>query len=211
MENLSRALMIAAEVLIGVLVLALIAAVIMIFGRFSKNVHNQMTDTQIGAFNQNFYEKDGRIDITSQEIATLINFAKSFNDSYSLPYNNSENSEYYTDIIIDGQSFFKNMDSNIYSNKKLFEDKVNEFLNENNTILYSCNLRSRAKITTKFNTKTGKFVISVDKTDTDINLNRYTKLVNKIEFYKTDIVGKNGLNEVIYNVSNKDEFEIEYN
>ena len=85
MENVSRALIMAGGILISVLVIGLIAFVISIFGGFSSNIHSDMSETQIGQFNEKFLEKDGRIDITAQEISTLINFAKSQNDKNEIP------------------------------------------------------------------------------------------------------------------------------
>ena len=73
MENASKALIIAGEVLIGVLILTLASFVITQFGSFSRNLNNQMSETEIRSFNVNFTNFSGRANISMQEVATIIN------------------------------------------------------------------------------------------------------------------------------------------
>ena len=54
MENASKALIIAGEVLIGVLVLSLAAYIVIQFGSFSRNLNDQISETEISSFNVNF-------------------------------------------------------------------------------------------------------------------------------------------------------------
>lgn len=211
MENGSRALIMAAEILIAIMVLGLFAATVLIFGRFSKSVHKQMTDTQIGAFNQNFFKLDNRIDITAQEIATVINFAKTQNDKNGLSFNDKEESIFYINVFIDGKSYFSKdmgMNETIYNDKKLFQNKLNEFLNENNLNYYSCDSEYYSR--TRTLDKDNKYLISVSRKNGDIVLNDKTKLISSINFSKVDIVGQTALIPTTYDVINKDSFSIEY-
>ena len=192
MENGSRALIMAAEILIAIMVLGLFAATVLIFGRFSKSVHKQMTDTQIGAFNQNFFKLDNRIDITAQEIATVINFAKTQNDKNGLSFNDKEESIFYINVFIDGKSYFSKdmgMNETIYN-------------------YYSCDSEYYSR--TRTLDKDNKYLISVSRKNGDIVLNDKTKLISSINFSKVDIVGQTALIPTTYDVINKDSFSIEY-
>lgn len=204
MENISRAIIIAGGVLVAILVLTLFTVVIARFGSFSSDVHTQMSDTQIGAYNQNFYRMNGRINITSQEIATIINFAKTQNDDRGLSYNNAENSPYYIDIIIDNVSFLSKYNNEAtYKDKKLFEQRVNEFLKSHNLDYFSCN--ARASVQNGVIISGQKCKIKVNSTNDDINVSNVTGLVNSIKFTTTK-AEKDGIK---YNVINEDYFSIE--
>ena len=209
MENISRALIIAGEVLIAVAVLSIFALVITKFGSFSSDIHSEMSDTQIGAYNQNFYKMDGRINITSQEIATIINFAKEQNDEREISYNNLDNSPYYIDVIIDNNSFFSKYNNEAsYNDKELFKQKVNEFLSANNFDYYSCNATATVQSGTIDYEK--KCKILVKSTSGDINVSNVTGLVNSIKFSKVSLSKNWGSSNktINYNVGNKDYFEI---
>ena len=54
MENASKALIIAGEILIGVLILSLASYIVIQFGNFSRNMNEQISATEIRTFNVNF-------------------------------------------------------------------------------------------------------------------------------------------------------------
>lgn len=91
MENASKALIMAAGILIGVLILSLATYLIVDFGSTSAQIHKQNEEKQITEFNSQFtaYEgykdKDGNWQITIYDIITLAGYAK-------------ENNEYYKDV-----------------------------------------------------------------------------------------------------------------
>lgn len=79
MENASKALLIAGGVLVAILLLSLFSYM---FTRMSDNTSNivkTMEKSQIREFNQQFFNYEGREDITIQDIVTMVNIA---NDSY---------------------------------------------------------------------------------------------------------------------------------
>src|SRR5574344_741659 len=152
MENASKALIIAGEVLIGILFISLIVLINTIFGSFSANLNSKMSEAQITEFNNNFYAYNTKINISATQIATIINFAKQQNDYHELKRNETS-SLYYIDVIIDGNSFFNhlnedegfiNLDSD-YDNYNNYIAKVNKFLNANNKKMYSCNCEKAEK------------------------------------------------------------------
>lgn len=79
MENASKALLIAAGILMALVVLSI---GVILFADFSK-VGNEYERTQEirekEKFNSNFTKFEGRTDITAQEIVTLFNFVEEYN------------------------------------------------------------------------------------------------------------------------------------
>ncbi len=182
MENASNALIMAGEILIAVLVISLFAYIVVQFGNFSMQMHQEMTESQITGFNNNFTTYSYRTNITAQEIATAINFAKQSNDDKELEWNDS--SIYYTTVYIDGYNIFnsskyiKNKDE--YKNNDKVDEVIKKFIKDNNTKYFSCNASLEKKGST-VNKKTY---------DTDIHYNDKTSLINRIDFHSinTDII-----------------------
>lgn len=169
MENASKALIIAGEILIGVLILSLASYIIIQFGSFSKNMNEQMSAAEIRSFNVKFTSFSERANISMQEIATIVNFAKQSNNKYNAKPGDS----YYVDVRIDGVS--------------VLDDSIIGFLEDNkNTKYYSCNITlSQIDVQTLDN---GNLTISAKKNNlnSDITYNEGTELVNMINFHEID-------------------------
>lgn len=201
MENASKALIIAGEVLIGVLVASLIATVFATFGRFSFNMNSRIEQNNVLIFNNHFTVFDGRIDITAQEIASLINFAKQSNDEYELNQNgktsNGKDSPFFVEIQIDNIKFFAN--ANNYSN---LDNDILDFISLNNLKYFCCNVNIN---TTYIKTNNGKDTIIVSRKDLgDIQYNNQTTMVNKITFKSIEKIENKD-----FNVKVRDDFHIE--
>lgn len=170
MENTSNALIMAGEILIGILVLSLLAYIVIEFGSFSKDMHDTMSETQIVQFNSNFTTYSNRVNITAHEIVTAINFAKQANDSKDLIF--GDTSDYYTTVYIDDVNVFSNnfMTKDDYENNVRLERILNDFIKKNNIIYFSCNaiLDKKKKITYNEN---------------DIVYNEQTRQVSEIHFH----------------------------
>ena len=82
MENASKALIMAAGVLIGVLILSLAAFLFLDFGATSESVYSQMENQQLTQYNAQYTVYSGRKDITIYEIISIANLAKENNDYY---------------------------------------------------------------------------------------------------------------------------------
>lgn len=182
MENTSNALIIAGEILIAVLVISLFAYVVIQFGNFSLQMHETMIESQITNFNSNFTIYSYRANITAQEIATVINFAKQANDDKELEWNDS--SQYYTTVYIDGENVFnsnkyiKNKEE--YENNNKIDEVIRKFIKNNNTIYFGCNAslkKNGSKIEQEFY-------------DKDIYYKQETGQIYRIDFHSisTDIV-----------------------
>lgn len=72
MENVSKALLIAAGVLIGILVLTIAVYLFINFGKTSREYAEKLDKIEIQKYNGNFDKFTGRDDITAQEIVTAI-------------------------------------------------------------------------------------------------------------------------------------------
>ena len=87
MENASKALLMAAGVLIGVLILTLMVYLFVDFGTISAQIHSQVSQRQINEFNSKFtsyesYEDEGKSEITIYDVITVTNYAKENNEYY---------------------------------------------------------------------------------------------------------------------------------
>lgn len=167
MENASKALIIAGEILIGVLILSLASYIVIQFGNFSRNMNEQISATEIRTFNVNFTNFSGRANISMQEIASIINYAKQSNSNYEA----EPGDEFYVDVQIDGSS--------------VLDDSINDLLAQNkNDKVYSCNV-TLSQITTQ-TSDDGKVTISAKRTfnESDITYNESTTMVNLINFHE---------------------------
>ena len=185
MENASKALILAGEVLIGVLVVGLIVTVIATFGRFSNNMNAKIGQNKILNFNNHFTIYDGRIDITAQEIASLLNYAKESNDSYELDAygktNDGKVSQYYVAVYIDGINFFE-INASSYSNINELRDRITKFVSDNNVNYYYCNVNINAIVKS---TQGNKIKFTINRTDLgDIEIDHEnTGMVTRINFH----------------------------
>lgn len=105
MENASKALLMAAGVLIGVLILSLAVFLFINFGQQAEQIHGEITANQLTQFNAQFNVYEGRNDITIHQIVTLVNLAKENNKNYNVKSSNEEN---YIDITIGNISVITN-------------------------------------------------------------------------------------------------------
>lgn len=128
MENASKALLMAAGVLIGMLILSLAVFLFIDFGAKSKEIHTEIEATQLTQYNAQYTIYDGRKDITIYEIVTLANLAKE-NNEYYRDYTDFD--DYYkvsiklSTKLLTNQNF---QDSEIEEQQKLIEyyNEVNE-------------------------------------------------------------------------------------
>ena len=81
MENASKALLMAASILIAMMVIGIGTYVFNIFGTFSKNQEEELYSYQISEFNAQFTKYETMEEITIHDIITLANYAKDYNQS----------------------------------------------------------------------------------------------------------------------------------
>ena len=92
MENASKALIMAAEILVGVLIISIAVYLIMTMGEYSANTTSRLEDAQITQFNQQFLQYYGTtatqgeephpIECTIHEIVGVANLVQKINTQY---------------------------------------------------------------------------------------------------------------------------------
>ena len=143
MENTSKALIMAGETLIAILVIGLFVTINTLFGRFSKNINKQLEASNISVKNAVFMGYEGRVNILVTEVASIINYAKKLNDDNGLKNTEGKltyqiyNSPGFVKVYINGIDYFAQyINSNRYSDSALFKEDLNRFMQDNNTRIY---------------------------------------------------------------------------
>ena len=143
MENTSKALIMAGEALIAILVIGLFVTINTLFGRFSKNINKQLEASNISVKNAVFMGYEGRVNILVTEVASIINYAKKLNDDNGLKNTEGKltyqiyNSPGFVKVYINGIDYFAQyINSNRYSDSAIFKEDLNRFMQDNNTRIY---------------------------------------------------------------------------
>lgn len=123
MENASKALLMAASVLIGVLMLTVIVGLYISFGDFARNHDYKVAQQKIQEFNVQFTKYEGRTDLTAQDIVTVTNLAKEWNQMAGY----TSNSNNAIKVIVDN----KNMLQYDASGEIKYTVNMNTFMEEN--------------------------------------------------------------------------------
>lgn len=127
MENASKALIMAAGVLIGVLILSLAVYLFVSFGTSSAQVHKQNEENQLNEFNTQFTSYEGREEITIYDVITVKNLADENNRHYELE--SSTDSNFYITVKLENSVINNN------NEKKLIEGNSGE---NGNLPTYNC-------------------------------------------------------------------------
>lgn len=163
MENASKALIIIGWMFIALIVMSVLVYFFGVYGGFSSDMHSRIQERYIAEYNSKFEKFDNRIDITYQEIMSLINFAKDSNIQNGLKVNGTDsgyNSSKFIRVYIKDATnpnfeFFKdgastaydNLFSNNVANRKMWTDTLNRYLDQYNDYndaknFYWCNIQS---------------------------------------------------------------------
>lgn len=82
MENASKALIMAAEILIGLLIISLAVYLFTSFGTSAAQINQRNANQQLAQFNTKYTTYSGRTDLTVYDIVTVANMAKENNTEY---------------------------------------------------------------------------------------------------------------------------------
>lgn len=83
MENASKALLMAAGILIGIMVLSLAVYLATSFGHLYANVNDQNAQQKLAQFNTQYTAYLHRTDLTIYDVLTIVSYAKENNQNYS--------------------------------------------------------------------------------------------------------------------------------
>ena len=90
MENASKALLMAAGVLMGVVILSLAAYLFVTFSSSADDVKSEIANNQLNKFNSQFLAYEQREDLTVYDILTAVNLAEN-NNKYQLEPGDTNN------------------------------------------------------------------------------------------------------------------------
>lgn len=121
MENASQALLIAAGVLIGVMILSLGIYLFNVLGRYAANTQNEIDKIEIAQFNDQFLKYSGLTELTMQDIITVKNYALESNKKYGnynpLKDRAAENNDYIDVYYAETKSQVQTASALIFNNK----------------------------------------------------------------------------------------------
>lgn len=107
MENASKALIMAAGVLIGILVLSLGVYLFAVFGDSSAKIQSRNEQKIVSEFNSQFTAYEGRTDLKIYDIITIVNYAKENNNIYELDKRNrNDDNTFYISVKL-GSSYIE--------------------------------------------------------------------------------------------------------
>ena len=104
MENATKALIMAAGVLISIMILSLAVYLVITFGSISANVHEKNEENETLAFNEQFYKYSGNEKLSIYDIVTVANYARNNNMSYEFDTNTRPSNiqtMYYVAVTLD--------------------------------------------------------------------------------------------------------------
>ena len=119
MENATKALIMAAGVLMGIVILSLAVYEFTSFGISSKEIHKANEETRLNEFNSQFTKYEGKDDVTIYDVITVANLAIENNSYYEfLPRSLDQNTgkDLYISVILDDNSI-ENQDQSNYKLK----------------------------------------------------------------------------------------------
>lgn len=118
MENASKALLMAAGVLIGVIIMSLAVYLFVSFGSDSAQINKQIEEQQIEQFNSQFTSYEGK-ECTIYDVITLANLASDNNNYYEYKRRNKNNSKLgkdnYIIVITATSGNIENKSTNFYN------------------------------------------------------------------------------------------------
>lgn len=207
MDNASKALIMAGETLIAILIISAFVFLNSVMGNFSRLQNERIEAKKISIQNANFLKYDGNISVSATEVISLINYAKMINDNNNLFDRNGRLTRNHYDsvdfvkVYIDDEEFFKKyylegtgMFQNDYKNESKFRENLTNWITKNNTNFYSIG----AKIVS---VDLSKMVIKKELVDDSFVFNKKTGYLTEIR------IKKNQDNR--YNITNFNDFSIE--
>lgn len=100
MENASKALIMAASILIGIIILSLAVYLFVTFGYSSAKMYQEIETARLDEFNTQFTSYENKNDTTIYDIISVVNLAKENNKYYNL--DEQGNNNFYINIEAKG-------------------------------------------------------------------------------------------------------------
>lgn len=122
MENASKALLMAAGVLIGLMIISLAVLLFNSFGGTSATIHQNIETQQIEQFNSQFTVYNGKDNVTIYDIISMANLATQNNKQYEFHKGEGNDKNNYINIRLQGES----IEYGVETSSKTQEDNYNE-------------------------------------------------------------------------------------
>lgn len=164
MENASKALLMAAGVLIGVLILSLAVYLFATFGATSSELHRQNDANRVNEFNTQFTSYEGKQDITIYDVITVANLATENNIYYELPKVQAvisiEPSNYYVQVNLKNDKYNGPIEKGYTENNGNSNNDYNDIIFNDTNKINNTNPLQKYKCTTYTSTVTRKSIQS---------------------------------------------------
>lgn len=164
MENASKALLMAAGILIGVVILSLAVFLYTSFSSSTAEMQHQMELDQINNFNSKFLAYDGKEDLTIYDIYTVANLAEESNKNYQVYKEGLQDSSFYVAVFKDNHNLTSSFEINTFSYWDINYDLRNKEMQE---VI-----------------ENGQKVLRLTKYKCEVKINDNTGRVNKVIFTK---------------------------
>ena len=147
MENASKALLMAAGVLLGIMIISLAVYLFSNFAGTSSQIHANIEENQIAQFNSQFTTYEGKDNVTIHDVVSMASLATQNNQTYEIPYQAADENSSYIAVICNGVSielgYKPNQTTEQRKNEieqkynKLISNEVNNISNENGLPKYT--------------------------------------------------------------------------
>lgn len=141
MENASKALLMAAGVLLGIMIISLAVYLFTNFAGTSSQIHANIEENQIAQFNSQFTTYEGKDNVTIHDVVSMASLATQNNQSYEIPHQVADENSSYIAVICNGISIELGYKPNQTTEQrkseieqkynKLISNEVNNISNEN--------------------------------------------------------------------------------
>ena len=130
MENASKALVMAAGILIGVLIIYLAVYLFVDFGTTSAQIHQQTEERQIIEFNSKFTSYEGKKGLTIYDVVTVAGYAYENNEYYE------NGDEYKITVILSGKGEIQGYTQE--HRNQLIKNEQQRIIDSTNLPIYEC-------------------------------------------------------------------------
>ena len=133
MENASKALIMAGEILFGVILITIVVGVYYLWNNLASNINKNIEKTKIEEFNNKFTVYDKTLDskahdLTAYDVISILNFVKEYNQQID---------EDFDKIVIIGNSGV---------NEKTGIKDISKFINENKDKIFSLRITKYSEL-----------------------------------------------------------------
>lgn len=112
MENASNALIMAASVLIGLVIISLAVYLFVSFGSTSAEIHKEKEQQTLNEFNAQFTSYEGKGGITIYDVVSVANLATESNRYYEFTKKTADGTDYYISVMIGGSPIERGVETN---------------------------------------------------------------------------------------------------